>query len=243
MTVPRTPRVRRNAADARPTSDRLLRAAEELIGERGIGNVSVRDITARARANTAAINYYFGTKEGLIQAIVERRAEQIGTRRTALLDEAIAAEPSVRSVVRVLVQASAELAADTIDGGRVFLRCRQAMRADPDAAMLLEKHFGPYTRRFLDVLEQVTPHLPPMDRAVRFALARDVVDGAFANDLLPAWLARRVGAQPTAAELEEMVTEFLVAAFEAPAAACTETRRRLDGGHPVDRPTTSTRRP
>jgi AcrR family transcriptional regulator len=52
----------RPGADTAPTGDRLLRAAEELIAERGIGNVSVRDITARARANTAAINYYFGTK-------------------------------------------------------------------------------------------------------------------------------------------------------------------------------------
>ena len=199
------------------TSDRLIRSAEELIGERGIGNVSVRDITSRARANTAAINYYFGTKEGLIHAIVERRAQQIGSRRTELLDLALASEPTVRGVVRVLVTASAELADDHLEGGRVFLRCRQAMRADPDAAMLLEKYFGPYTRRFLDALEQVTPQLPPMARAVRFAMARDVVDASFANDMLPAWLARRVGAQPSPDELADMVTDFLVAAFEAPA--------------------------
>jgi AcrR family transcriptional regulator len=202
---------------AASTSDRLLKAAEELIGERGIGNVSVRDITNRAGANTAAINYYFGTKDGLIHAIVARRAEQIGRRRTELLDEAMAVDPTVRGVVRVLVQASAELASDSIDGGRTFLRCRQAMRADPDAAMLLEEHFGPYTRRFLDALEQVTPHLPPMARAVRFALARDVCDGSFANDMLPVWLARRVGAQPSPDELADMLTEFLVAGFEAPA--------------------------
>lgn len=208
---------RRPGADAAPTGDRLLRAAEELIAERGIGNVSVRDITARARANTAAINYYFGTKEGLIHAIVERRAEQIGSRRTELLDAALATDPTIRGVVTVLVTASVELATDRIDGGRVFLRCRQAMRADPDAAMLLEQYFGPYTRRFLDALEQVTPQLPPMARAVRFAMARDVVDASFANDMLPVWLARRVGAQPTPDELAQLVTDFLVAAFEAPA--------------------------
>lgn len=207
----------RPGADTAPTGDRLLRAAEELIAERGIGNVSVRDITARARANTAAINYYFGTKEGLIHAIVERRAEQIGSRRTELLDAALATDPTIRGVVTVLVTASVELATDRIDGGRVFLRCRQAMRADPDAAMLLEQYFGPYTRRFLDALEQVTPQLPPMARAVRFAMARDVVDASFANDMLPVWLARRVGAQPTPDELAQLVTDFLVAAFEAPA--------------------------
>ena len=59
------------------TSDRLIRAAEELIGERGIGNVSVRDITSRARANTAAINYYFGTKEGLTAWLARRVGAQL----------------------------------------------------------------------------------------------------------------------------------------------------------------------
>ena len=134
-----------------------------------------------------------------------------------MLDEAMAKEPTVASVVRVLVTAASALAADRIEGGRVFLRCRQAMRADPEAAMLLEKYFGPYTRRFLDALEEVTPQLPPMARAVRFAMARDLVDASFANEMLPVWLARRVGAQPTPDELAEMVTTFLIAAFEAPA--------------------------
>ena len=86
-----------------------------------------------------------------------------------------------------------------------------------EAAMLLEKHFEPYTERFLDALEQVAPHLPPMVRVMRFGLARDVVDASFANDLLPAWVAGRVGAPPTPEQLTEIVTEFLVAAFEAAA--------------------------
>ena len=36
-------------------------------------------------------------------------------------------------------------------------------------------------------------------------------------EALKAWLARRVGAQPSPDELADMVTDFLVAAFEAPA--------------------------
>ena len=217
MSVPPARTSRRSGVETTPTGDRLMRAAEELIAERGIGNVSVRGITARARANTAAINYYFGTKEGLVNAIVEQRAQQIGTRRIELLDEALDADPTIRGVVTVLVTAAAELAANRIEGGRVFIRCRQAMRADPEAAMLLEKHFEPYTERFLDALEQVAPHLPPMVRVMRFGLARDVVDASFANDLLPAWVAGRVGAPPTPEQLTEIVTEFLVASFEAAA--------------------------
>ena len=60
-------------------------------------------------------------------------------------------------------------------------------------------------------------HIVLTDRYIFTAMARDVVDASFANDMLPAWLARRVGAQPTPEELADLVTDFLVAAFEAPA--------------------------
>ena len=45
--------------------DRLLDAAEELFGEHGFNNTSVRKIAAEAGCNLAAVNYYFGSKDKL----------------------------------------------------------------------------------------------------------------------------------------------------------------------------------
>ena len=70
-----------------------MATAEELFATRGIDAVSVRDITEAADANTASINYHFGSKRGLIDAIVERRAEALGRRRVELLDELEGGEP------------------------------------------------------------------------------------------------------------------------------------------------------
>ncbi len=73
---------------------RLIEAAERLIGERGVAEVTVREITSEAGASSAAVHYHFDTKEGLIRAVLDTRFEitnltrmqtaaTIGTFRTA----------------------------------------------------------------------------------------------------------------------------------------------------------------
>ena len=51
------------------TRVRLLEVACELIAEEGFENISVRSITDTAKANVAAVNYHFGSKEKLFQEI------------------------------------------------------------------------------------------------------------------------------------------------------------------------------
>lgn len=53
------------------TKSRIQQAALELFGEYGLGGASVRDICARAQANIAAVNYYFGGKDALYAAVVK----------------------------------------------------------------------------------------------------------------------------------------------------------------------------
>lgn len=57
---------------AAKTSEQILRAAEKLFSEKGFEATSLREITQRADVNLASVNYHFGSKKGLIQAVVER---------------------------------------------------------------------------------------------------------------------------------------------------------------------------
>jgi len=54
------------------TTYRILDAAEHLFAERGFAETSLRTITGRAGVNLAAVNYHFGSKKALIQAVFER---------------------------------------------------------------------------------------------------------------------------------------------------------------------------
>ena len=54
------------------TIDRILDAAEVEFAAHGFVETSVRTITAKAKVNLAAVNYHFGSKKGLIQAVTDR---------------------------------------------------------------------------------------------------------------------------------------------------------------------------
>ena len=68
------------------TKDRILDAAEALFMEHGFEATSLRAITAAAAVNLAAVNYHFGSKEELFQAVLTRRLDPMNQRRLALLD-------------------------------------------------------------------------------------------------------------------------------------------------------------
>lgn len=65
----------------------LIRAGEKLFAEGGIHGVSMREIAAKAgQGNHAAVQYHFGSREGLVQAIFDFRMEQMEQMRGDMLD-------------------------------------------------------------------------------------------------------------------------------------------------------------
>ena len=71
---------------AAATKDRILDAAEALFMEHGFEATSLRAITAAAEVNLAAVNYHFGSKEELFQAMLTRRLDPMNQERVDLLD-------------------------------------------------------------------------------------------------------------------------------------------------------------
>ncbi|MFT5049496.1 MAG: AcrR family transcriptional regulator [Chlamydiales bacterium] len=69
------------------TQQRLLEAAERLFGSLGFAETSLRALTGAASTNLAAVNYHFGSKEGLFKAVVERVVAPVNRERLRLLDE------------------------------------------------------------------------------------------------------------------------------------------------------------
>ena len=52
------------------TKERILDAAERLFAREGFHNTSLRAITGEADVNLAAVNYHFGSKEALLDAVI-----------------------------------------------------------------------------------------------------------------------------------------------------------------------------
>src|SRR5688500_7603635 len=70
---PRKRRPGRPPADATSLRERLLDAAVECFTRDGIGAASLRSIAMAAGVTPAMVNYYFGSKERLLQAFVAER--------------------------------------------------------------------------------------------------------------------------------------------------------------------------
>lgn len=54
--------------------EHIINAAIDLFAEKGFEGTSIRDLASKADVNVAMINYYFGSKEKLFEALVEMKA-------------------------------------------------------------------------------------------------------------------------------------------------------------------------
>jgi AcrR family transcriptional regulator len=89
------------------TRERLLDTAERLFAERGFAATSVRDITAAAGCNLAAVNYHFGGKSNLYREAFLRGLIVLREQRLAALREIMARRPApeVAEVLHVFATA------------------------------------------------------------------------------------------------------------------------------------------
>ena len=140
------------------TKTRILVAAEKLFGMNGIDATSLRDITAEAQVNLAAVNYHFLSKESLIDAIIERRLGPVNRLRPSMLDAA-GPTPSVEQIVVAFL--SPVLMMDVLTAGpfvgRVF----------SNPSMFIErvykKHLVDVVKRFTEAIATAFPDLPAED--------------------------------------------------------------------------------
>jgi AcrR family transcriptional regulator len=95
----------RQAADE--TVDELLATAERLFAAQGVENVALTQIVAASgQKNRSALHYHFGSRGGVLGAVMDRRLAVINARRLALLDALPAGAPPA-AVVRADISALA----------------------------------------------------------------------------------------------------------------------------------------
>ncbi|MCW2866650.1 MAG: betI 6 [Marmoricola sp.] len=98
---------RRRHAVGETTRTTLMQTAERLFAERGVEGVTMREIQEGAgQSNASVVAYHFGSKTGLVHALIEWRNAGLDRRRAVLLEEArdSGCEGDPRTVVWLLVR-------------------------------------------------------------------------------------------------------------------------------------------
>jgi AcrR family transcriptional regulator len=151
-----------------PGKERLLRTAERLFAEHGIGDVSLRQISAEAcNGNNSAVLYHFGSKGNLIQAIVEFRLSWLNCRRELLVQERNPQD--LRSWVECFAVPVMELAEQPESHYMTFIA--QLRNYGQYSFDFLPQPFNGLTLRFIDHLRGLLPDLPEPIRTIRLTQA------------------------------------------------------------------------
>jgi AcrR family transcriptional regulator len=206
------------------TKEIILDTAERLFAERSFASVSLREITAEAGVNLAAVNYHFGSKDALLLAVFRRRAVDLNRERLNLLREAEAradgGPAALHDILNALVCPPIRWTQRPGSGQSVFIQFMGRVRTDgtPEMRNLMDKEVG-HLLPFANSLARTLPDLPRDEIFWRlhFTLALmhytitdlrrldAISEGTCDLDDTDALIARMVG--------------FAVAGFEAPALA------------------------
>jgi AcrR family transcriptional regulator len=144
------------------TKSKILDVAENLFGNYGFEGTSLRDITAKAQVNLAAVNYHFQTKDSLIDAVIERRIAPVNRRRLEMLDAA-GPNPTVEQIVEAFAAPVMERDPSPIQA----LMGRILSNPDQFITRVFKKHLVVVAQRFTDALGQTLPELSPAERLWR----------------------------------------------------------------------------
>ena len=140
----------------RSTKERLLRTAERLFALHGIDAVSMRSICAEAdQRNNTALQYHFGDKQNLVEAILADRTGSINERRREMLEQirSQGCESDLHRLVAALVTPFTDQLCDEA-GGRYYVRFAAQLFSRGNAVALLAER-RPWTEAFHAIVDLI----------------------------------------------------------------------------------------
>ncbi|HLU76739.1 MAG TPA: TetR family transcriptional regulator [Burkholderiales bacterium] len=203
------------------TRERIIQAAERLFLEHGFDGTSLRLVTSLAGVNLGAVNYHFGGKDALFEAMLARRFDSLHAERLALLDayQAEGRTPSCEQLLTALFKPALARAREA-DADCDFLRLLGRAYIDPSPVLrkLLAERYAPTIARFKEAFAAALPQLSRQELSWRLHFMM----GALAYTLAGTDAWKLIAAiQPDAGRDDEMLvrrlTPFLLAGLQAPA--------------------------
>ncbi len=137
------------------TSLRILDQAERLFAEQGFNETSLRAITSAAEVNIASVNYHFGSKKNLIQAVFNRYLEDFYSGYNAQISSLALADSEVSRRQAVEAAIIAMLGSDlNVSRARRFMMLLRHAYAQQQGHLrrFIQEHYNDDYRRMIQHL-------------------------------------------------------------------------------------------
>ena len=213
------------AASDADTKTRILDAAEQLFMEHGFEATSLRSLTTAAAVNLAAVNYHFGSKEELFQAVLTRRLDPMNQERIDLLAkverEAAGRPLSCEKILFAMLIPALRLARDEKRGGKNFLRLVGRAYADPAPFIrhFLSAQYAGMIGRYKEAFLKALPHLSRQELTWRLHFVMGALSYTLAGTDALKLFAEATSTTDNDELLLQRLAPFLVAGLKAPALA------------------------
>lgn len=158
-----------NESNVRDTKDKILDAAERLVAQQGIFATSLRQITAAAEVNLAAVNYHFQSKDDLVMAVYRRRIVPMNEERLALLDElesTYGAKPvPLAEILHAFIEPVLNLSAKMSQSGIPIGAMLGRLYTEPFDKLMqgFASEMANTVQRFTKAFKKTLPHLTPQE--------------------------------------------------------------------------------
>ena len=218
------------------TKTRILDAAELLFMEHGFEATSLRQLTAAASVNLAAVNYHFGSKEELFEAVLTRRLDPMNQERIDLLEKVerdSGGKPaSCEKILFAMLIPALRLARDEERGGKNFLRLLGRAYADPAPFIrnFLSAQYAQMIGRYKEAFLGALPHLSRQELTWRLHFVMGALSYTLAGtDALKLFAQVAPADKENDELLLQRLAPFLVAGLKAPALADTRKLELVSG--------------
>lgn len=147
------------------TVERILDAAEQLFAEKGFAETSLRLITSKAGVNLAAVNYHFGSKKALIQAVFTRFLDPfVSSLELELERNELAGSPeqTLEELLEMLVRLVLAIKPRSGNDLSIFMRLLGLAFSQSQGHLrkYLGEVYGKVFKRYMTLVLRSTPELP-----------------------------------------------------------------------------------
>ncbi|WP_432473270.1 TetR/AcrR family transcriptional regulator [Amphritea sp. HPY] len=142
------------------TAKKIMVAAESLFAEQGFTETTMREITSAASVNLAAVNYHFGSKKGLINAVAEKYLSPFAAGLSDAVAERLAADiegtVTVEELLEILMRALLKTGKTKQFALPVFMRLLELiyMKNQEELRDALVERYGSQFSEFIALLKK-----------------------------------------------------------------------------------------